>query len=423
MPMVEGCKIINGEVWIQENRIVHVGVLSELEKHKKEMEYHILWDKEINIQGNLLMPGFKNAHTHSGMTCLRSYGDNLPLYEWLTKYIFPVENQLNRDDIYYATILAIMEYLSSGITCNFDMYLTPDTIAKASEVTKFRTVQTGAIHDCSQTIEDLEQWFCTYNQPDSLQSFRLGFHAEYTCSIHLLDQISDLCHKYKAPVYMHNSETEQEVKDCCSRYGKSPTQLFNELGLFDYGGGGFHCTHLSERDFEIFKEKDLSLITCPASNAKLLSGTAPIATALNYGINVALGTDGPASNNSLDMFREMYLLSIMSSIRENKVGILSPQDIISMATLGGAKALGLSQCAALSVGSLADIIEIDLSNPCMQPEHRIIDHLVYAGSKSIVKRTIVNGKILYEENAYHFDFDTQEIYDKVNAIVKEKMKY
>ena len=147
-------------------------------------ESNIIWQREINLHGNVVMPGFKNAHTHTGMTFLRSYADDLPLDVWLTQRIFPMEAQLTEEDIYYTTKLGLLEYIANGITANFDMYLTPDSIAQAARDCKFRTVQTGAIHNYSQSIEELEEWYLKYNQEkDPLNSFLLGFHAEYTCSI------------------------------------------------------------------------------------------------------------------------------------------------------------------------------------------------------------------------------------------------
>lgn len=416
LTLEKGFEITQGELWVKGNRIIHVG-----EVHREKRSYDeaaIVWDREINVEGNLIMPGFKNAHTHSGMTFLRSYTDDLPLHEWLNNSIFPLEAKLTPEDIYYTSKLAILEYLSSGITANFDMYLTPDTIAEASIDCGFRTVQTGAIHDHSQSLEQLECWFRKYNNYHELHSFILGFHAEYTCSKELLMGISELAHTYKSPVFSHNSETLSEVKECINRNYATPTQYFEDLGLFDYGGGGYHCTFVTEDDLHIFKRKGLSFVTCPASNAKLASGIAPVQKAVDMGINVAIGTDGPASNNSLDMFREMYLASVLAKLREKEPTVGKAENILYMATVGSARAMGLNECDTIAEGKLADLIIIDLNDPNMQPLNNIVNNLVYAGNKQNVKLTMVNGRILYENGEYYIGSDVHEIYEKVNQIIR-----
>ena len=236
LTMEEGQPIFEGEVHIKGNKIAYVGPKldeKQVENDKvgsedstKSREYAGVnadvkleenmdkkvsvnaetWDREIDAQMNLIMPGFKNAHTHSGMTFLRSYADDMPLGDWLNKQVFPREAKLTPDDIYHLSKLAILEYLTSGITANFDMYLTPDTIAKASQECGFRTVMTGGFNNFSQSLEELERWFQTYNNTEELVTFRFGFHAEYTNSRENLEKLSELIHKYKAPIDVHNSE-------------------------------------------------------------------------------------------------------------------------------------------------------------------------------------------------------------------------
>ena len=263
------------------------------------------------------MPGFKNAHTHSAMTFLRSYADDLPLLDWLNQQVFPMEAKLTPDDIYHLSKLAILEYLTSGTTANFDMYLTPDTIAAASRDCGFRTVMVSGVNNFSQSVADMEKWYQTYNEPNDLVSFILGFHAEYTCSKQLLEDISAVAHQYKAPVFTHNSESASEVQQCLERYQMTPTVFLNGLGMFDFGGGGYHCVHMTDEDLSIFKEHNMTVVTNSCSNAKLASGIAPIQKILDMGINLAIATDGPASNNCLDMFREMFLTTGLAKLREN----------------------------------------------------------------------------------------------------------
>lgn len=196
----------------------------------------ILWDEEIDCRGNLLMPGFKNAHTHSGMTLLRSYADDLPLHSWLNEQVFPIEAKLSEEDIYHLTKLAVLEYLTSGITSIFDMYLTPESIARACADMGMRCVQTGGVNNFSQSVDLLEKWYEELNGKHPLLSFLPGFHAEYTCSKELMEEIAAFAARKKAPIYVHLSETEEEVAGCQERYGMTPGMFLDSLGMFKHGG-------------------------------------------------------------------------------------------------------------------------------------------------------------------------------------------
>ena len=234
LTMEKGREPFDGEIWIDGAKIKYVGKEAEKEAAK------ITWKRQIDAKGNLILPGFKNAHTHSAMTFLRSHADDLPLLSWLNEQVFPYEARLTPEDIYDLSKLAIMEYLTSGITANCDMYLTPDTIAQASIDCGYRTVIVGAVNDFTQSVEQLEQWHEKWNQKGSLVSFELGFHAEYTNQRETLEKIADLSKKYRAPVYTHNSETCSEVQQCVERTGMTPTAYMDALGLFEHGGGLYH---------------------------------------------------------------------------------------------------------------------------------------------------------------------------------------
>lgn len=418
------------EVWVEEDKILYVGPplnskrgLEEKSKRNDIESYEeipkVIFEREIDLNGNLLMPGFKNAHTHSPMTFLRSYADDLPLQEWLHQQVFPMEAKLTPEMIYEFTRLAILEYLTSGITASFDMYVEPEANAGANVDMGFRTVLCGTINDFKDTIPELEGFYKKYNQYHPLIRYQLGFHAEYTTSEGLLRDVAALAKQYKAPVYAHVSETEQEVKDCYQRYGKSPVEFLADMGMWDYGGGGFHCVHVSEADMDIIKEKGLYVVTNPASNAKLASGIAPIATMLRKGIPLAIGTDGPASNNCLDMFREMFLVTALSKLREQDASACPADVVLAMATVGGARAMGLEDCDCIEKGKQADLIVIDLHQPNMQPEHNIIKNLVYSGSKQNVKMTMIAGKILYEDGRFFVGEEPESIYEKVEKFQVE----
>ncbi len=496
-------EVTEGELWVEGDTIRYVGDGTD--------ETPLAWDREIDAEGNLLIPGFKNAHTHTGMTFLRSYADDLPLHEWLHQQVFPREGQLTEDDVYWLNILGIMEYLTSGITSNFDMYFFPpvnakasaDTgfrtvqtsglnnfggtlgimeyltsgitsnfdmyffppvNAKASADTGFRTVQTSGLNNFGGTVELMEENYHIVNELSDLTSFIVGFHAEYTTSRELMEGVARLAQKLKSPVWLHNSETKIEVDECKERWGMTPTQLTDSLGMYEYGGGGYHCVWVEEPDFEIFKRRGLTAVTNPASNLKLASGICPVKRFVDEGIAMAIGTDGPASNNCLDMFREMFLTSTLAKVREmdaecvgadeilymataggahamqlfdcdslavgKKADIstlakvremdaecVGADEILYMATAGGAHAMQLFDCDSLAVGKKADIVMIDLKQPNMQPENNLVKNLVYSGSKQNVKLTMVNGRVLYENQSFSIGFDPAEIYARANAII------
>ena len=402
----KSCPIIKGELHTDNSKISYIGA------EKKDGGF----DREIDCKGNLLMPGFKNAHTHSAMTFLRSYADDLPLQEWLFNQVFPREDKLTPDDVYSLSKLAIMEYLTSGITANFDMYFFAESIAAASKDTGFRTVLCGSVSGGAEKIQRVKDEYERYNKYDELISYQLGFHAEYTTSVDLMKEIAALAQQLKAPVYTHNSETEKEVMECRERHGKTPTALFEELGLLEYGGGGFHCVYMDENDLDIFNRHGLWAVTNPGSNTKLASGIAPIWEMQKKGINLAIGTDGSASNNCLDMFREMFLVTGLQKLREKDAAVCDALPVLYMAAKGGALAMGLNDSDCLAEGKNADLIMIDLNQPNMQPLNSIGKNIVYSGSKSNVKMTMVNGKILYEDGQFFIGENAEDIYRKANEI-------
>lgn len=407
LTMEAGKSIFRGEVWVKGDTIAYVGpsVLDAKEK----------WDREIDGQGNLLMPGFKNAHTHSAMTFLRSHADDMKLDEWLNNRVFPAEAKLCEEDIYWLNKLAIMEYLTSGITSVFDMYLSKPATLRTVEDTGYRMVICESINDFGGTIREVEDDYKRYNQdPDRLISYQLGFHAEYTTGRPLMEELAGLSEKYGIPVYVHCSETKKEVEDCRRRTGMTPVGYMDSLGLFRQGGGIFHGVHMDDADFDILKQRNLCVVTNPASNLKLASGIAPVKRYLDMGIPVAIGTDGPASNNCLDMFREMFLTTGLQKAICDDPEAVPAMEVLKMAVVNGAHAMGLPECDILAEGRKADMILIDLQQPNMQPLQNIEKNLVYSGSKQNVKMTMVAGKVLYQDGEYNLGSSKEEIFARAN---------
>ena len=402
----------DAEVWVEQDRISYVGAARQDAP---------AFDREIDLKGDLLLPGFKDAHTHSAMTFLRSYADDLPLHDWLNRQVFPMEAKLTGEDVYHLAKLAILEYLAGGITANFDMYMFTDENAAASRDMGFRTVLCGCIHDFCGTPDSLREMYETYNGGGLVSSI-LGFHAEYTCSEGLLKEIAAMAHEYKAPVFSHNSETASEVKGCLERHGATPTVYLDRLGMFDYGGGGYHCVYLSEEDKAVFRDKKLWAVSCPGSNTKLASGIAPLTDLQRMGISLALGTDGPASNNCLDMFREMFLATGLQKLRCGDAAAMDAQSVLEMAVRGGALAMGLPDCDDIAPGKKADLTVLDMHRPNMQPENNLVKNIVYSGSTSNIRLTMVDGRILYENGTFHVGEDPEAIYQKANAIIRRMVE-
>lgn len=418
LTMEKNKPVFSGEIWVKNEKIAYIATQEELQGEWARELPRIVWDIEIDCKDNLLMPGFKNAHTHSAMTFLRSYADDVPLDKWLNEKVFPLEAKLSGEDIYHLTRLAVLEYLTSGITSIFEMYLTPDTIAEACLDMGMRCVLTSGLNNFSSSIEQLKAEYLKWNKRNSLISYQLGFHAEYTCSKELIYNISQLAHEYRAPVYTHLSETAKEVEECKERYGMTPIMFLDTMGIFEFGGGGYHCVHVTDSDMEVLRRRRMYVITNPASNLKLASGIAPIAKFDHRKIPVAIGTDGPASNNCLDMFREMFLVAGLSRVREGDASSPDTMKVLRMATVQGARAMRLSKADVLAKGKYADIIMIDLHQPNMQPIHNIPKNLVYSGSKSNVCMTMINGKILYRNGEFNVGESIERIYDKCDEIVK-----
>lgn len=407
LTLTEDVKISFGELEVTDRRISYVGPA-----RSKSDNY----DRVIDCQGNLLMPGFKNAHTHSAMTFLRSYADDDDLHTWLTEKVFPLEANLQPGDEYHLAKIAFLEYLTSGVTACFDMYYNPLSTAAASRDIGFRTVCLGTVTKFKESVAEMVEAYHTINQPESIVSYRLGFHALYTANPDILLKLAKAAKELKTPIFTHIAETRKEISDSYATYGMSPVQYFEKIGLFDYGGGGFHCIYLNDEDIEIFKKRHLYVVTNPSSNIKLASGIAPLAKYVEAGIPIAIGTDGPASNNALDFFREMFLVTSLSKIVADDPRVVDAYQVLKMATINGADALGLHDARTLAIGQLADIIMLDLEQPNMQPLNNIVKNIVYSGSKSNVIMTMIDGKILYEKGQFYVGEDVHQIYQKAQEI-------
>ncbi len=405
-----GAHLTADEVWTDGGEIVYVGA-PRAEAPR--------FEREIDLGGDVLMPGFKDAHTHTAMVFLRSLADDMPLDKWLSEQVWPNEAKLDDEAVYDLTRLGILEYLSSGITASFDMYVKNEAYARANIDSGFRTVICSGLNNFDADPENIEREYLRFNALDPLVSYRLGIHAEYTTSLERMEYAVSLAEKYREPCFTHLCETRAEVEGCVERYGLTPPQLLDRLGFFRWGGGGFHCCYMSEEDIGLFADKKLWAVTNPASNLKLASGVAPVEKLRKAGVPLAIGTDGAGSNNALDMFREMYLVSALQKCAEGDAAACPAESVLEMACVGGAKAMGLERCTDVAPGMKADLVVLDLQRPNMQPENNVLKNIVYAGSKENVRLTMVNGVVRYERGEFFVGESAARIYEKANAFIRK----
>ncbi|MBR0352818.1 MAG: amidohydrolase [Oscillospiraceae bacterium] len=410
-----GPVVADDEVHVDGERIVYAG--------PRKASEGSCFDREIDLNGDLLMPGFKNAHTHSPMNFLRSLADDRPLDLWLRESCWPNEAKLDDEAVYNITRLSILEYLSSGTTAVFDMYNHSEAFSRACADSGFRAVICSAMNDFDRDPADIERDYLKLNGFGAgLVSYRLGIHAEYTTGLERLKYMVSLAEKYREPCWTHLCETKGEVEGCLSRYGMTPPQFLDSLGFFRFGGGGYHCVWMSDGDIDLFAKKNLHAVTCPSSNLKLSSGIAPVAAMLRAGISVAIGTDSAASNNALDMFREMYLVSTLQKYLENDPTACPAADVLKMACVSGARCMGLDDCDGIAAGKKADLTVMDLHRPNMRPLNNLPVNLVYAGSKENVRLTMVNGRVLYEDSRFFIGEEAESIYEKAEKFMREKVR-
>ena len=391
--------IFQGNIVVQDNRIAYIG---------NDYQAYAPFEREIDCNNNLLMPGFKNPHAHSAMVFVRDLVKNVSLQEWLFKYIFPREEHLVPDDIYHLNKVAYLEYVRGGMTAIFEHYFFPYSSAKAAEEFGMRTLLLGTYDRQKTSVEQLCKNVHYFNdREDSLVRYLIGFHAEYTSDLDMLDKTKEAIDLVKTPFFTHISETEKEVKECVERHGYTPAEFLYRKGLFAYGGGGYHCSHFTDEEVKIFKENDLTIVSCPGSNKQLASGDAPLNKYFKEGVRIALGTDGPASNDRLDMFYEMQL-----AVSNNGFSVISPFEYLKMITVNGAIAMGLKDADVLDVNKYADIILLDIK----KYQDNIIPNIVKNGSVKDVKMTMINGKILYQNGEYFLKESIEEINKKAQDV-------
>jgi len=353
----------------------------------------------IDANGAIVMPGLVNTHNHLPMTFFRSYASDLPLDKWLQE-IWKIEDRLDDEYTYYGAAVACIEALESGTACVNDLYMFMDGVAQACEETGIRAYLSRCVVDMdNQLTKRLNQsrdFYLKWNGKDNGRlSVVVGPHAEYTCSKEALLALLNQAKELNTRLHLHACETVKEVAECRQRHGMSPIEYFNSLGLFEVPAILAHCVVLSNKDMDIMADKNVSVAHNPGSNLKLASGIAPIPQLLDKGVNVAMGTDGNGSNNNLDMFRELYLCSVLHKGANRNATAVSAKEALSIATVNGAKALGYKG-GVLKAGSVADVIMLKKS-VTLYPEHDLFGIICYSAGAKDVDINIVNGRIVVKD--------------------------
>lgn len=359
--------------------------------------------------GKALMSGFYNAHAHTPMTLMRGYGENLPLQSWLNDRIFPFEDKLDEEAVYYGMLLGIAESLRFGIVSTTDMYYFCDTMAKAVlESGVKNNIGRGITNFTDQDLYSLPGFAETKNLFEEYQNAGNGrikidvsLHAEYTSNAKTAAQLAQYASSIGANMHVHVSETQLEHEECKQRHGGlTPVKYLNSLGVFDTKTTAAHCVWVEEEDMDILASKGVTVASCPISNLKLASGVCNVPRLLKKGVNVAIGTDSVASNNSLNFIEEMKFFAVANKGSRFDPTLITPKEALNSATFAGAKSQGREDCGRLVKGYKADLIVMDLSQPNMHPVHSLANNIVYSSSGSDILLTMVDGKVLYCEGQY-----------------------
>jgi len=405
-----------GALAVRGNHILAVGSRTEIEARYEAPEV-------LDYPHDLILPGLINAHTHAAMTCFRGLADDLPLAEWLQDYIFPAERHINRDLVYWGSKLAAAEMLLSGTTTFCDMYLFADAVAQAAKQAGIRAVIGEVLYDFPSTnygppeqglqfSEDL----CRHWQADPLIQVAIQPHAIYTCSPELLIRCGELAARHEVRLIIHLAETWQEVKDCQTRYGATPVAHLHRLGLLTPRLVADHAVALTDTDVELLAQHGAAVVHCPESNMKLASGIAPVVQLLAQRVKVALGTDGCASNNNLDLLQEMDTTAKIHKVHHQDPTVIPATVVVDLATRGGARVLNLDQeVGSLEPNKKADVIVIDCQQPHMIPMYNPYSHLVYVASGADVRTVLVNGRVVVKDRRV-LTFDVGEAMARVREI-------
>ncbi|WP_019107807.1 amidohydrolase [Peptoniphilus senegalensis] len=406
---IEKEKIIdNADIFIEENKIKRIGENLKIDA-----------DQVLDGENKLLTPGFVNAHTHLGMSYFRNYADDLALMDWLKNEIWPIEAKLNAEDIYWSSMLSIIENIKSGVTTFCDMYYEMDRVGDAALESGIRGVLTRGMTDVDGKGEEkLQEFDALYNNYHNRSDGRIRVvpapHAIYTCSTEFLKEISENAKKlYDNIIHIHLSETLTEVENSKKEYGMTPIEYVNSLGLLDSQIIAAHCVHITDEEIELVKNKKFYPVYNPSSNLKLASGFTPVDKMLKNNIKLAMGTDGDSSNNNQDFVEEMHIGGIVNKAVTMNEKAVPAIEILKMATINGAEALGFEKLGLIKEDYMADLTIFDLNSNSFTPKNNLISALVYSANSSDVESVICDGKFIMRDRKL-VNVDEKKVRDIVN---------
>ena len=357
----------------------------------------------------LLLPGLVNTHSHSPMTLLRGYAENLPLDRWLNEKVFPFEDRIQGEDAYYAVLLSIAEMLRTGTTSFSDMYFFSENVAKAvgdsgikcnfsRSIVSFEDGDIRSLPSFQESEAMIRQYHGAFEGRFLMD---MSLHAEYTNRVSIMEQFAQAAKDHNLRVQIHLSETKKEHEECKQRHGGlTPAQVFAKAGVLDQPTVAAHCVWVEDRDMELMAEKGVRVATCPASNLKLGSGVCNLPELRKHGVKIAIGTDSAASNNNLNLWKELYLAALLPKGITHDPTAVTPQQVLEMATVQGCASQGRMDCGKIQTGYRADLTVLDLSGPHMTPATDLLNNLIYAVNGFDTILTMVDGKVLYENGEY-----------------------
>jgi len=433
--LAEGSILIKNCSWLvtqDDNRPVLKGISIYIEDGVvREISPRISLEAEFVIDGSgkICLPGLINLHTHSPMSLLRGYADDLPLMEWLREKVWPIECKLTREHCYLGALLSCLEMARTGTTLFVDMYWHPLEIARAaSEVGLKAVIAVGVLDNFDSSLRDksvreVEDFLRAVKEFSPRIVGAIGTHAPYTCSEELLLKCREIAEREDVLLHIHVAESRSEQVDFEEKYGKREVEFLADIGFLSPRVLAAHCVWLSKNEVKLLADHGVKVAHCPTSNMKLaVGGVAPIPELLNFGVTVGLGTDGPASNNCLDMFEAMKLCALIHKHHRWDPTVIPAQLALDFATIGGASALGLEGVWGKVVeGAPADLVLVNARSPNLLPIHSsstVISHLVYSACGFNVGDVIVDGELILH-NGVFTRVDEREIYDKVSSVVDE----
>jgi 5-methylthioadenosine/S-adenosylhomocysteine deaminase len=400
--LIENCTVLpmdgrdiveDGLIATKKNIIIYAGPRSNAPKTEAE--------RIIDAAGMVATPGLINCHTHLAMTLFRGVAEDQPLQRWLTETIWPLEAKLKPMDIYYGSLLGCLEMIKSGTTCFADMYFHEETVAEAVQEAGLRAVLAPGLLEtldkdlAEETLNQTIQLAKRYHKPNSTIRIQLGPHAVYTCNLDFLKRVREIATRHKIGIHIHLAESKEMANQIEKQHNQTETQLLESIDFLGSDILAAHCIHLNQKDMQTLAKYDVKIAYNPVANMKLAQGTARIPDLQKLGITVSLGTDGPASNNTLDMLQNMKVAALLQKAHYRDPTVLPAKTVLEMATKNAAKALGLERTiGSLEPGKKADIALIDFNKPHLTPQHNPYANIVYSANGSDVHTLIVDGKVL-----------------------------